>query len=153
MGRVQHEAGYHLVIKVDETTTRQLHEVMDEIFVELEAARRDLESMYQVMVEAQVSGSELPETMLPVNLSRRMTQALKQAEITHTESFFYDIFTGPKASKFIMIQKRMESMSARAIESESLQPAIWRKAQLFSAQCRRPNDPETPAVVKPPVRG
>ena len=47
----QHEAGYHLVIKVDETITRQLHEVMDEIFLELKAARSDLENMYQDMDE------------------------------------------------------------------------------------------------------
>ena len=149
---VRHEAGYHLVIKVDETITRQLHEVMDEIFLELKAARSDLENMYQDMDEAQVSDSGLPETVLPVNLSRRMTQAQKKAEITHTESFFYEIITGNQgSSKAIMIQKRMESMAARAIESDTLQPAIWRKAQLLSAARRRPNDPAPPAVIKQPV--
>ena len=47
------------------------------------------------------------------------------------------------------IQNRMESMSVRRIESESLQLAICRKAQLLSAQRTRPNDPATPAVIKP----
>ena len=137
---------------MDETITRQLHEVMDEIFLELKAARSDLENMYQDMDEAQVSDSGLPGTVLPVNLSRRMTQALKKAEITHTESFFYEIITSNHgASKAIMIQKRMESTAARAIESDTLQPAIWRKAQLLSAARRRPNDPATPAVMKQPV--
>ena len=77
-----------------------------------------------------------------------MTTAQKKAEITHTESFFYGIITGHAASKSIMIQKRMESMSDRGIESDLLQPAIWRKAQLLSAARRRPNEPATPAVMK-----
>jgi hypothetical protein len=29
---VQHEAGYHLIVKVDETTSRPLHEVLDDVF-------------------------------------------------------------------------------------------------------------------------
>ena len=145
---VQNEAGYHFVIKVDGKNDRQLHEVMDDIFLELRAAKTDLENAQKYMDEAQVSGSGLPETALPVILSRRMIQAQKKAEITHTESFFHEVITGHGASKSIMIQRRMESMSARAIESDSLQPAIWRKAQLLGAARRRPNEPATPAVFK-----
>ena len=145
---VQHEAGYHLIVKVDETTSRPLHEVLDDVFLEIKAARSEYEKTCQDMFGAQISSSALPDGLLPVSLTRRIEEAQKKAEITHTESFFYDIVLKSGASRFVQVQKRMESMSQRGIESDSLQPAIWRKAQLLSASRRRPNDPATPAIIK-----
>ena len=117
-------------------------------FLEIKAARSEFEKTCQDMVEAQVSGSALPDGLLPVSLIRRIEEAQKKAEITHTESFFHDIALKSGASRLVQVQKRMESMSQRGIESDSLQPAIWRKAQLLSASRRRPNDPATPAIIK-----
>ena len=146
------EAEYHLVINVDATTTKHLHEVMDDMCLEIRAARTELENIFQDMVEADVSGTGLSEAVLPVSLSHRIAQAQSKAEITHTESFFYEMIIGKVdlegKNKSISIQKRMEFMSTREIESHTLHPAIWRKAMLISAARRNPRDPATPAIIK-----
>ena len=127
---VQHEADNHFVHQVG-TTTTTLHEVMDEISLEINAARRDLENMYQ-----DIYTRGLSEAQLPVGLDRRIKVAQKNAVITHAESWFYQTLTSHAAGRVFLIQKQMESMRQRAIESDSLQPAIWRKAQLLARKAQ-----------------
>ena len=146
---VQREAAYHFAVKEDETTTKPLHEVLDTIFLELEAAKKSLRIIHEDLAEARVSGSGLPE-VLPVSFTRRIELAEKRAQITHTESFLFEIIGSSGSGKGLAIQARMQSMTDMKMESTVLQPAIWRKAQLLSAQRRRPTDVEMPMLIKKP---
>ena len=126
-----------------------MHEVLDTIFLELEAAEKSLQIIHEDLAEAQVSGLGMPE-VLPVSFTKRIKIAEEKAQVTHTESFFFHIIGSSGSGKGLAIQARMQSMTDMKMESTVLQPAIWRKAQLLSAQRRRPTDVETPMLIKKP---
>jgi len=157
---VQREAAYHFAVKEDETTTKPLHEVLDTIFLELEAARTDLDNIQKDMadiVAAQVSGSGLPPDAvlpLPVSFTHRISQAWKKARITHTESFLFQFITSTNFSgRSGMIQARIDSISDNQMEADLLQPALWWRATMLSnmlADRRRLGDAGAPLVLKKP---
>ena len=108
-----------------------------------------MQIIHKDLAEAQVSGLGLPE-VLPVSFTKRIKLVEEKAQFTHTESFFFDIIGSSGSGKGLAIQARMQSMTGMKMESTVLQPAIWRKAQLLSAQRRHPTDVETPMLIKKP---
>jgi hypothetical protein len=152
---VQREASYYLV--GDSGTP--LHKSLDILFAKLNQCRRDVELMYSDLEQAHLSSHSVgtapscADALVGLkDLVERTEKTTRRAEITHTESFFYEVLTSSDQDKGRKLKKRFESMSNRNITSDDIQQAIWRKVILVSSSRTRPGEPATPVGNKKPLR-
>ena len=138
---VEREAMYHLV----DEAGQHFHKAIDQAMTQLQTALDSWTAAMTDLANSQVSSPTI-EAKLPADMQEKKDQAIAAAQITHTESFFFDLLTNSSSpDRARKVQHRMESMSSLGITSDAIQTQIWRKILLVSSRSRR-QPPGTPCV-------
>jgi hypothetical protein len=142
---VEREASYHLL-----PGGQHLHTILDKDFDDVIRTRDALQRAANDLTAAMITpgeSSKVASTLFPADLSEKVAGVIHEAEVLHTESFFFSLLASSGPDRARKIQKRIESMSARGISSERIQPALWRKVLAVSSSKPRAF-PSTPVKTK-----
>jgi hypothetical protein len=125
------EANYNLV----DLNSVHLHSTLDARFKQMEEARAEYTKVMGDLAYSRITeGVAISESAMPAQITSQITSAMRKADITHTESYFYEAALAAGPDRARKIQRRIESMTTREIASEEIQSALWRKVLIMSTQ-------------------